>query len=193
MNNREKAYLNKKSLSNYKLGEISREQSKFEILHFDCFFLSKSYKVSAKKYKTVISHDTKGWYKVLKKNWLVVSYMTREIWWIFTQALKSLKISFRWPVFVQNVQGLSCKKTEKLSFMTLNKIWINPGLVVSKMASGIGWTFIRALRSLKNCTFMGFFCPKHMFQLENVSGIIVLTLKVMQNLKRNWLVAWKMT
>ena len=104
--------------------------------------------------------------------------MTREIWWIFTQALKSLKISFRWPVFVQSVQGLSCKNTEKLSFMTLKKIWINPGLVVSKMASGIGWTLIRALRSLKNCTFMGFFCPNHMFQLENVSGIIVLTLKV---------------
>ena len=29
------------------------------------------------------------------------------------------------------------------------KIWINPDLVVWKMAWGIGWTFIRALKSLK--------------------------------------------
>ena len=48
------------------------------------------------------------------------------------------------------------------------KIWINHDLVVSKAAWGIGWTFIRALKSLKNCTSMGSFCPKHiMFQLEN--------------------------
>ena len=40
--------------------------------------------------------------------------------WIFTQALKSLKISFRWALFVQSIQGLSYKNTEELSFMTLN-------------------------------------------------------------------------
>ena len=44
------------------------------------------------------------------------------------------------------------------------KVWINPDLVVPKMTWGIGWTFITAL---KNCTFMGSFCPKDMFQLEN--------------------------
>ena len=39
--------------------------------------------------------------------------------------------------------------------------------------SGIRLTFIRALKSLKNCTLMGFFCPKHiMFQLENFIGIM---------------------
>ena len=53
------------------------------------------------------------------------------------------------------------------------KIWINPDLVVSKMARGIGWTFIRALKSLKNCTKMGSFCPNYiMFQLENFRGIM---------------------
>ena len=51
------------------------------------------------------------------------------------------------------------------------KVWINPDLVVSKMAWGIGCIFIRALKSLKNCTLMGSFCPKHiMFQLENFIG-----------------------
>ena len=53
------------------------------------------------------------------------------------------------------------------------KIWINPHIVVSKMAWGIGWTFIRELKSLKNCTLMGSFCPKTiMFQLENFGGIM---------------------
>ena len=46
------------------------------------------------------------------------------------------------------------KNREELSSMILNseqwcKIWINPDLAVSKMAWGIGWTFIRALKSLK--------------------------------------------
>ena len=52
------------------------------------------------------------------------------------------------------------------------KIWINSELVVLKMALGIGWTFITALKSLKNCTLMGSFCPKHLFQLENFRGIL---------------------
>ena len=47
-------------------------------------------------------------------------------------------------------------------------------LVVSKLAWGIEWTFIKALRNLKICTFMGSFCPK-------------------RNWRENWLVAWKMT
>ena len=51
-------------------------------------------------------------------------------------------------------------------------IWINLGLVVSRMAWGIGWTFIKALKSLKNYKLMVSFCPKHIFQLENLRGII---------------------
>ena len=52
------------------------------------------------------------------------------------------------------------------------KILINPDLMISKMVWGIGWTFIRALKSLKNCTMMGSFCQKHvMFHLERFRGI----------------------
>ena len=53
------------------------------------------------------------------------------------------------------------------------KVWIKPDLVVSKTAWGIGWTFITALKNLKNCTLMGSFCPKDiMFLLENFRGIM---------------------
>ena len=68
MNNREKAYLNKKSLSNYKLGEISREQSKFEILHFDCFFFCPNHiKFQPKSTKQLSLMTLKGDTKFLRK------------------------------------------------------------------------------------------------------------------------------
>ena len=74
------------------------------------------------------------------------------------------------------------------------KIWINLDLVVSKLAWGIGWTFIKALKNLKICTLMDSFCVKRnvlarKFQRNYVSW----HWKVMQNLSKNWLVTWKMT
>ena len=52
------------------------------------------------------------------------------------------------------------------------KIWINANIEVSKMVWRIGWTFMRALKGLKNCTLKGSFCQKHkMFQLVKFRGI----------------------
>ena len=52
-------------------------------------------------------------------------------------------------------------------------MWINPAVVVSKVTWGIGW--IRGFKSLKKCTSMASFCPKHViFQLEH---LCVRTLK----------------
>ena len=39
---------------------------------------------------------------------------------LVAQPLKSLKISFRWALFVQSIQGLSYKNREELSFMALS-------------------------------------------------------------------------
>ena len=50
---------------------------------------------------------------------------------------------------LQKYRGIIFHDTEQWC-----KIWINPDVVVSKMAWGIGWTFIRALKRLKNCTLM---------------------------------------
>ena len=134
--------------------------------------------------------------KSLKKNWLVVSNMTYEIWEIFTPTLKSLKISLRWALFVQSIKvwdkkyrGVIFRDTEQWY-----KIWINLDLVVSKLASGIPWTFIKTLKNLKILNLMGSFCPKHdasasKFQRNYVSW----HWKLMQNLSENWLVAGKMT
>ena len=65
-------------------------------------------------------------------------------------------------VWAKKYRGVIHYDTEKCC-----KIWINPDLVISKMAWGIERTFIRSLKSLKNYTLMDSFCPKHIFQLEN--------------------------
>ena len=145
---------------------------KSEIFHFDRLLLSKSYKVSAKK----VQKSYLSWHwrvmQSLKKNWLEVSNLTWGIWWSFTQPLQSLKISLWWALFVYKVWA---KKYRGAIFNHNEQwcnIWINSYLVVSKMAWGIGWTFIRPLKSLKNSTLIGSFCPRHMPQLENFRGII---------------------
>ena len=89
-----------------------------------------------------------------KKNWLVISNMTSEIWWVFTQILKSLKILLRWVLFVQSIKVWD-KKIQR-SYL----LW--------------HWTVIRNLNKpwpcgfktgMKICNLMGSFCPK-----RNASG-----------------------
>ena len=117
----------------------------------------------------------------LKKNWLVVSNMTWGIWWIFTQPLGSFCPKCAYSLYTLFVQRFELQKYRGIIFHDTKqwyKIWINPDLVVSKMAWAIGWTFIRALKCLKNYTLVDSFCPKHiMFQLENFRGVCVMTLK----------------
>ena len=116
------------------------------------------------------------WSKVYRKIdlWFQRS-MTWGIWWIFAQNLKVWKSHFD-GLFLPKVYGVWNKKNKGVIFHDTEqwcKIWINPDLVVSKMAWGIGWTFIRALKNLKNCTLTGSFCQKHIIiQLENSREIL---------------------
>ena len=78
------------------------------------------------------------------------------------------------------------------------KIWINPDLVVSKMAWRIGWTFIRATKSLKILHWWSLFVQIICSFSEKVSEVLcVMTLKVLQSLNENWLAKltceWKLT
>ena len=63
--------------------------------------------------------------------------------------------------------------------MTLdsNENFETPDLMVSRMAWGIGWVFTRALKSLKNCTLMDSFCPKHIMLKKISYKLCVMTLK----------------
>ena len=72
------------------------------------------------------------------------------------------------------------------------KIWINPDLVVSKMAWGIGCTFIRARKSLKIVHLWALFVQSICFR-KFQKNYVSWHWRVSQNLIGNWLAAWKMT
>ena len=139
-------------------------------------FCKNHLKFQLKKYRRVISHDIEEWCKVQRKTDLWFhSNMTWRIWWIFTQPLRSLKVSLWWAIFLQSISVWATKiqRSYLSGHWVVMQKWINPDLVVSKMTWGIGSTFIRALKSLKNCTLMGSFCPKNiMFQVENFRGVM---------------------
>ena len=73
------------------------------------------------------------------------------------------------------------------------KIGINLNLEVSKIAWRIGWTLTRVPKSLKNCSLLGSFCPKHISVRKFQRSYLSWPWRVLQNLKENWLVTWKMT
>ena len=131
-------------------------------LYFDRLLLLQVYKISAKKVRR--SYVSWHWrvMRNLKKNWFVVSKMTR-IWWILTQALKSLtNLHFDWFLLCK-VFNVWPKKVQRIYLswhwkvmQNLKKNW----LVVWKMRWGVWQIFTIALESVKIANLMGSFCPK---------------------------------
>ena len=63
-------------------------------------------------------------------------------------------------------------------------------LAVSKLVWGIGWTFIKAPKNLKLCTFMSSFCPKHnVLAWKCQRNYASWHWNLMKNLSENWLLA----
>ena len=78
---------------------------KSQNFHFDGLLLSEVFNVQAKK----LQRNYVSWHrKVMEnlRNWLLVSKMTRGIWWIFTKALDSPKIWNLICSFCRFVQSL---------------------------------------------------------------------------------------
>ena len=178
------------------LVNVHASSQKSENLQFDQILLSKAYKDLEKKIqKSYVSWHWKVM-QSLNKNWLLVPKMTWGIWWIFTQPFKSQKISLQYTIFVQSMR-FELKKYRGIIFHDTEqwcKIWINPELVISKMAWGIGWTFIRTLKVWKIVNWWALivksmYVSARKFQRNYVSW----HWRVMQNLKGNWLKAWKKT
>ena len=74
------------------------------------------------------------------------------------------------------------------------KIWINPDLVVSKMAWGIGELSLKHPKVWKLCIDGLFLSKAYTVSLRKVQrNYVSWHWRVLQNLNENWLVAWKMT
>ena len=147
---------------------------KSEIRHFDGMLLFKLYRFSAKKVlikKLLIKSDANF------KEKLPFGFkhdMSNSV--NFHQATqKSENFILMCSVF-PNCTKFELKNIEELSFITLNSdsnLSKPYDLMVSKLAWGIRWNFIRALRSLKICTLIFSLCPKHLiFRVENIRGIM---------------------
>ena len=142
-------------------------------MHFHGFLLCRSYKASAKKVqKSYLSlksrvkfkEELTCGFKYVMRN-LVNFHPTQKSENFFSMGSFCPKYT---RFELQKYRGVIFHDTEQWC-----KIWVNPVLVVSKMVWGVGKTFIRALKSLKNCTLMGSFCSRHiMFQLENFRVIM---------------------
>ena len=101
--------------------------------------------------------------KNLKRNWLVVSNMTWEIWKILTTALKSLKNVHFNRLFLNKVYNVWDKKVQR-SYVS-RQWWVMQNLkenwlVFWKMTWRIWQIFTRALKSLNIAISMGSFYQK---------------------------------
>ena len=66
---------------------------KSENFHFDVLLLSIAYKISAKKYRRIISNDTEKLSKRWRKTDYFVWKMKWRVWWTLKPAVESLKIN----------------------------------------------------------------------------------------------------
>ena len=100
----------------------------------------------------------------------------------FYLSTQSPKISLQWAIFVQgSYMRFELKKYRGVIFHDTGqwcKIWINPELAVSKMAWGIGRTFIRAPHSLKTVHWWALFVQSiYCFSLKISEALRAMTLK----------------
>ena len=133
----------------------------------------------------------------LKNNSSVVSKMTR-IWWILTRALKSLKMCTSIGSYCAKHLMFDLEKYRSVIFHDTEekcKIWRKTDLWFGKWLGGIWQIFTRALGSLKNFSFNGLLLSKvYIVGAKKVQrSYLSWHWRVMQNLKRNWLVFSKLT
>ena len=88
-------------------------------------------------------------FKIGIKNWVNFHYSTQKSEKLYTDGL-----------YLSKAYNASARKFQRNYVMTLQNLKEN-WLVTWKMTSGIWLIFMRAVQSLKICTLIGSFCPKH--------------------------------
>ena len=155
------------------------------------YFSQNNIRFQLKKYRKVISLDTEEWCEVSKK--LTCSFYDMRNFVNFhqtTQKSQNLTLMVYFcPKYIWGLsRGVIFHDTEQWC-----KIWIKAGLVVSRMAWGIGWTFIRASKVWKIIYWWALFVQSSICFSKKIWNYISRHCRVMQNLKQSWFVAWKTT
>ena len=146
-------------------------------------------------YKRVMFHDTGKWCKAWRKTNLWFQIQHEKFGEFSPNHSKVWKFHFD-GLFCPKYMRFELKKYRGVIFHDTEqwrKIWINPDLVISKIAWGIGWTLIRAFKVWK----IVHWCALFVKSIYNVSArkfqrnYVSWHWRAMQNL--NCLVAWKKT
>ena len=129
-------------------GEFSSNHEKVWKFYFNGLFLSKVYKVWAKKYRWAIFHDTEQWCNYLSWHWRVMQNLHFE-----NLHFDVLLLSMAHKVSVKKVQKnhLPCHWS---MIQTLKKNW----LFDWKMTWEIWWVLTWAIKILKICILKCYFC-----------------------------------
>ena len=138
---------NERNLSKYKFGEI--ESLKLGTLIVS--FCQQNIKFQLKKYRRVIFDGTEEWCKFKENLTCSFKYDMKSLM-NFHPTTQKPKYFILMGYFCPKYTKFELKKYRGVIFNDTEqwcKIWINPRLVVSKMAWGIGWTFIRAFKFWK--------------------------------------------
>ena len=134
----------------------------------------------------------------LKSNWLVVSKLIWGIWWVLTWALESPKNFHFNGLFWSKAYIFWAKKCRGVIFHDTEewyKIWRGINLWFQNWHEKFDKFWPEHLKVSKIFTLMRSFWAKYiLFELKKVQrGYLLWHWRVMQNLKRNWLVLWKLT
>ena len=150
-----------------------------------------------KKYRGVIFHDTEEWYKIWRGIDLSFQNWQEEFDKFWPEHLKVKNFPFN-ELLLRKVYIARTKKVQRsyLSWhwrvmQNLKRNW----LVVSKLTWEIWQILTRALESLRNFHFNGLLLSKvYIIPAKKVKrSYLSWHWRVMQNLKKNWLVVWKIT
>ena len=144
-------------------------------------------KFQLKKCRRLISHDTEEWCKISRKTDSCFQIWHEEFGEYSPNHSKVRKFLFNGLFYTKYMRfelkrGVIFHDTEQWC-----RIWINPDLMVSKMARGIEWAFIRAPKVWK--LYKAYTVSVRKFQSNYVSW----RWRVLQSLNENRLVAWKLT
>ena len=128
-----------------------------------------------KKYRGVISHDTREWRK-FEENWLVVWKTTWGIWQISPEHMKVSKLVLLLGLFIQIRKCMSLKFREELYVMTMKndanfekELTCQFKIDIKKFNKF--WPKHSKVSQI--CTLMGCFWPKFMmFELRKSRGVM---------------------
>ena len=150
-----------------------------------------------KKYRGVIFHDTEEWCKIWRKTDLWFGKWHEEYGKFSPEHLKVSKLGLWWDLLIQSsLKSMGLKFTEELCIMTMKND--------AKFEEELTCCFKIDMGSLMNFDLSTWRHKKFSLECARLSKVYMVWAKkvkrsylswhsrVMQNLKKNWLVVWKM-